>query len=359
MAQKSRVKVFMVIKRLRYSGAYKMFMWLANALCERGHDITIMTYMRNDVETLNSKMHWIKHDELENSSIIKKISVIRKEIKKSKADVSISFLLDANVYNIFACLGLGTKSIVCERNDPFKPGYRKLQFWKPWFRFANGAVYQLPKVAEYYSNIKAPTAVIPNPVLCHNDIDIAPFENRPDTINILGRLDIFQKRHDVLIEAFSKFVEWYSSFKLVFYGDGPDKEKMQNQVSKLCLEGKVIFAGITNTPFEVMKNSKMYVLTSDFEGIPNSLIEAMSLGLPCISTDCRPGGARLLINDGINGFIVPQGDSNAIAEKMKWYMQHSVEADKMGLEGTKIKNTFSEEVIISQWENYLSELKNK
>ena len=81
-----------------------------------------------------------------------------------------------------------------------------------------------------------------------------------------------------------------------------------------------------------------------------------SIGLPCISTDCRPGGARLLINDGINGFIVPQGDSNAIAEKMKWFMQHPVEADKMGLEGTKIKNTFSEEIITNQWEDYLYKL---
>ncbi len=208
----------------------------------------------------------------------------------------------------------------------------------------------------YYNNIKSPIAIIHNPVLCSNNIEIAPFEKRPDTINVLGRLDIFQKRHDILIEAFSKFVKEYPSFKLVFYGDGPDKEKMQNQVVQLGLEEKVIFAGITNSPIEVMQNSKMYILTSDFEGIPNSLIEAMSLGLPCISTDCRPGGARLLINDGINGFIVPQGDSNAIAEKMKWYMQHPNEADKIGLEGIKIKNTFSEEAIINQWEGYLYRL---
>lgn len=350
------MKIFMVIKRLDYSGACKMFVWLANSLCKNGHDVTIMTFMSKNTANIEKAIKWIQCDYLENKDIFKKIITIRRNIKECKPDVSISFLLDANVYNTFACMGLKTKSVISERNDPFKPGYWVLKFWKPWFRFAKGAVFQLPKVAEYYNNIKAPTVVIPNPVLCHNDIDIAPFENRPDTINILGRLDIFQKRHDVLIEAFSKFVEWYPSFKLVFYGDGPDKNKMQNQVSKLSLEGKVIFAGVTNTPIEVMRNSKMYILTSDFEGIPNSLIEAMSLGLPCISTDCRPGGARLLINDGINGFIVPQGDSNAIAEKMKWYMQHPNDADKMGLEGTKIKNTFSEEVIINQWEEYLRNL---
>lgn len=350
------MKIFMVIKRLRYSGAYKMFMWLANALCERGHEVTVMTFMPNDIQTLNPKINWIKHDELEKKSIIKIIYILRHEINRRKPDVSISFLLDANVYNTFACMGLQTKSVISERNDPFKPGYWVLKFWKPWFRFAKGAVFQLPKVAEYYDNIKAPIAIIPNPVLCNKNIEIAPFEKRPDIINVLGRLDIFQKRHDILIEAFSKFVKEYPSFKLFFYGDGPDKEKMQNQVAQLDLEEKVIFAGITNTPIEVMRNSQMYILTSDFEGIPNSLIEAMSLGLPCISTDCRPGGAKLLIDDGVNGFIVPQGDSNAIAEKMKWFMQHPNEADKMGLEGTKIKNTFSEGFVTNQWENYLYKL---
>lgn len=348
------MKVFMVIKRLRYSGAYKMFIWLANALCERGHDITVMTYMPNDIETLNPKIHWIKHDELENSNIIKKIAVIRKEIRNSNAKVSISFLLDANVYNIFACLGFGTKSIVCERNDPFKPGYRKLQFWKPWFRFANGAVYQLPKVAEYYSNIKAPAAVIPNPVLCKANIELDSFQERPNLINVLGRLDVFQKRHDVLIDAFALFLKGYPTFKLVFYGDGPDKKKMVQQIRNLGIEKNVLFAGITNKPLEVMKTSKMYILSSDFEGIPNSLIEAMSLGLPCIATDCRPGGARLLIDNEKNGFIVPQGDSKAIADKMAWYMKNTEKADYMGMKAKDIREMFSEKKITDKWDAYLN-----
>ena len=346
----------MVIKRLDYSGACKMFVWLANSLCKNGHEVIIMTFMSKNTANIEKAIKWIQCDYLENKDIFKKIITIRRNIKECKPDVSISFLLDANVYNTFACMGLKTKSVISERNDPFKPGYWVLKFWKPWFRFAKGAVFQLPKVAEYYNNIKAPIAIIPNPVLCKTNIEIAPFEKRPDTISVLGRLDIFQKRHDILIEAFSKFVKEYPSFKLFFYGDGPDKEKMQNQVVQLGLENKVIFAGVTNTPIEVMRNSKMYILTSDFEGIPNSLIEAMSLGLPCISTDCRPGGARLLINDGINGFIVPQGDPKAIADKMKWFMQHPNEADKMGLEGTKIKNTFSEGFVTNQWENYLYKL---
>lgn len=333
-----------------------MFMWLANALCRQGHNVTVMTFMRCDVTSLNPNINWIKHDELEYKNIFQKIFIIRKEIKRINPDVSISFLLDANVYNIFSCLGIRTRSVVCERNDPFKPGYRVLQFWKPWFRFAKGAVFQLPRVKEYYDNIKAPTAVIPNPVVSISKINISPFVERHNVINILGRLDIFQKRHDVMIDAFLKFKNKYSDFKLVFYGDGPDKDKMQKQINRLGLSSSVIFGGITNKPDVIMSQSKMFILTSDFEGIPNSLIEAMSLGLPCISTDCRPGGARLLIDDENNGFVVPQGDSDAIADRMSWYMDHPDIADIMGAKAKLIRDKFSEQNIIRLWEQYLTSI---
>jgi len=335
-----------------------MFMWLANALCNKGHDVTVMTFMPNDEVSLDERIHWIKSDELKNNGIFSKIWHIRKEIKRVNPDVSISFLLDANVYNIFACLGLKVKSVVCERNDPFKPGYKVLKFWKPWFRFAKGAVFQLPKVAKYYSNIKAPTAVIPNPVLSKSEYNVGSFCDRPNVINVLGRLDVFQKRHDLMIDAFAKFVKDYPEFKLVFYGDGPDKDNMQKQIDNNGISGSVSFGGITLEPLKVMAQSKMFVLTSDFEGIPNSLIEAMSLGLPCISTDCRPGGAKLVIENGVSGFIVPQGDIDSIADKMKWYMQHPTDADTFGCTGMKIKEMFSEDKVVNLWESYLKKLCN-
>lgn len=350
------MKIFMLIKKLRYCGAFKMFMWLADALCKQGHSVTIMTFMPNDVNELNPNINWIKHDELANKNIFQKIHIIRREIKAINPDVSISFLLDANVYNIFACLGCRTKSIVCERNDPFKPGYRVLQFWKPWFCLAKGAVFQLPRVKEYYDNIKSPTAVIPNPVLCNSKTNIKPFAERCNIINILGRLDLFQKRHDVMIDAFFKFKKKYSDFKLVFYGDGPDKDKMKMQINKLGLSESVIFGGVTDKPESMMAQSKMFVLTSDFEGIPNSLIEAMSLGLPCISTDCRPGGASLLIDNNYNGFVVPPGNSDAIVNKMFWYMEHPEIADEMGAKAKLIGEKFSEQKIINLWELYLNSL---
>lgn len=349
------MKVLMIIRKLRYSGAYKMFMWLSKALADRGLDVTVCTWANNDVNTLPDNIKWIKLD-LDGKSFFTVLRAIRKVVKAEDADVSISFLLDGNVYNTIGCLGRRTKSVICERNDPFKPGYYKLKFWKPLFRLADGAVFQLPKVAEYYNNIKGVTAVIPNPVLSKGGYLLETFEKRPDVINVLGRLDVFQKRHDVMIDAFSIVVKQHPAYKLVFYGDGPDQNKMEEQIKRLGIEGLVEFAGITNKPLDVMLTNKMFVLTSDFEGIPNSLIEAMSIGLPCISTDCRPGGAKFLIDNGKNGFLVPSGDAQEIASKMIWYMENPQEADKMGNEARKIADSYSENNITDLWVKYLRKL---
>lgn len=349
------MKILMIIRKLRYSGAYKMFMWLAKALADSGLDVTVCTWANNDVDSLPDNIKWIKLD-LDGGGFFMVSRSIRKVVKEINADASISFLLDGNVYNTIGCMARRTKSVVCERNDPFKPGYYKLKFWKPLFRFADGAVFQLPKVAEYYNNIKGLTAVIPNPVLSKGEYRLESFEKRPNIINVLGRLDVFQKRHDVMIDAFSIFVKHYPTFKLVFYGDGPDKNRMEAQIKRLGIESKIEFAGITNTPMDVMLSSKMFVLTSDFEGIPNSLIEAMSLGLPCISTDCRPGGAKFMIKDGVNGFLVPSGSAQEIASKMMWYMKNFLEADRIGNEARNISKRFSENKITDLWVNYLKKL---
>ena len=350
------MRIFMVIKKLRYSGAYKMFMWVANALAEKGHEVTVFTYMNSDVEELPEKIRWIKAD-LENSGLVKIVKETRRQIKDSGADVSISFLLDANIINTLACIGTKTKSIICERNDPFKPHYYKLQFTKWMFRFANGAVFQLPKVAEFYSMIKGPTAVIPNPVIpAAERIETGPFEKRENIIVSLGRLDIFQKRQDILLNAFARFLKGHPDYKLYLFGDGPDEEKLRLLANELGITEAVCFKGITNSPLQELSKTKFFVMTSDFEGIPNALIEAMSIGLPCISTDCRPGGARLLIENGKSGIIVPPGDANKLCEQMEYLTDNPQTADKLGEEAAKSLIRFSEAEITDKWDRYLKQV---
>lgn len=346
------MKILMVIKKLRYSGAYKMFMWVAKALADRGFDVTVFTYMQNLVTELPPNIKWIQVD-LENKRFNSHLCAVRKVVRDVKPDCVVSFLLDANILNMLACLGTRSKSIVCERNDPFKPKYYAMKIAKPFFRLADGAVYQLPKVAEFYKNIKAPTAVIPNPVLCDSNIQVKPFAERHKIIVTLGRVDIFQKRHDVLVRAFAIFSQQHPDYKLVIYGDGPDEKKINDLIVDLNIADKAMLGGVAKNPQEVIKNAKLFVMTSDFEGIPNALIEAMSIGLPCISTDCRPGGAALLIDNMKNGILVPPHNVDDLAKQMSYLVEHPTEADAMGANAKKIVNEFAEEKIAQMWCDYL------
>ena len=99
----------------------------------------------------------------------------------------------------------------------------------------------------------------------------------------------------------------------------------------------------------MLEEATMFVLSSDFEGIPNSLLEAMALGVPCISTDCSPGGAALLIKPNINGILVPKGDVEALANAMKYYVQHPNIAEQYGEQAKYVNEEFSEEKIIPMW----------
>lgn len=346
------MKILTIIKHLNYGGAFKAFIWMSEALATKGHDVTMLTYGKPRYDYSPQKIKWVQFD-VEDKGVYKVVKAVRAYIKENTPDVSISFLLDANIVNIIACIGLGTKSITCERNDPYKPHYYKLRFLKPLFRFADGAVHQLPKVQEFYSMIPGETAVIPNPVKFKYEGKIKPFKERNNEIVTLGRLKLFQKRHDILFKAFALFLNKHPEYILKIYGDGADELKEKELVRELGLSERIIFAGVTDDPLNSIKDSKIYAFTSDFEGIPNALIEGMSVGLPCVSTDCRPGGANLVLGGGEYGILVPKGDINGVAEAFSYLADHPDEADRIGLSGKKSLDRFSEDKIIDMWENYI------
>lgn len=350
------MKIVLLIKRLNYSGAPKILIWLANTLFKAGHNVSIITFLpQKESISLPEEYQW-KQIDISTQNILARIYSIRKEIKNHHADVCISFLLDANVYNIFACLGIPTKSIVCERNDPFKPRYYALKFWKPFFRFADGAVYQLPKVAEYYK-LKSKTKVIPNPVLVKTSVKIQPFNERAKEVVTLGRIDLMQKRQDILIKAFKLFHSTHPDYTLKIYGDGEENDlaNIKSLIQELCLKDCVHLAGVTRSPLETIAKSRIFALTSDFEGMPNALIEAMSLGMPCVSTDCRPGGAALLIKHRENGLLSPMGDIESIAENLSYIADNAEFAGKIGNNAKNIAIQFSEKNIGEEWNSFLSE----
>lgn len=352
----------MLIKFLDYSGAPTMFMWVAEALHRRGHQVTICTYktLRKDIK-MSEGIKWIDLTP-EDLGYVRCIKRMRRIIDEYNPDVSISFQLNANIYNMLVCYGKNTKSVVCERNDPYRRG-RTLKVLKPLFAMADGAVFQLPGAREYYDNIKVPVAIIPNPFVAKTDIRCEGSDRRKHVIVTHGRLEIVQKRQDVLIDAFAMLVKEYPDYQLqIFGGQWPgtnDEERLKDQIARLGLQDKVHLMGVSKNPQQDIKEAMVWVSTSDFEGISNALMDAMAIGMPVVATDCSPGGAAFLIKNKENGLLVERGNVKAVYEGMKYMIEHPSEADEMGHKALEIEKELDSEKIAKQWEDYLLTLCNK
>ena len=120
---------------------------------------------------------------------------------------------------------------------------------------------------------------------------------------------------------------------------------MVNEKIKMC--------GVTADIVEAIQNATMFVLTSDYEGIPNALLEAMSLGVPCVSTDCSPGGAAMLIDNYKTGIIVERGNVFDIYKAMKYMVEHPDEAEEMGKNAMYVNDEYSVGVIEKKWVQFV------
>ena len=132
--------------------------------------------------------------------------------------------------------------------------------------------------------------------------------------------------------------------------------QIQTKINAMGLAERVHLHASRKDIFDCIRTARLFVLTSDFEGMPNALMEAMALGLPCISTDCRPGGARTLIESGKNGIIVPTRNVNALADKMKYMLDNPQEAERMAEEAYKIGETHTNKVTFDRWNIFLKSI---
>lgn len=365
------MKILFMIPALSYSGAPKMLSWIANQMAEKDHEVSIVSFFSDIAEhDLNEriKLHCLSINQSKSRIVrntfgmFKTIRTLHKYVKSYNPDLILAFSNSVSfVYLAYNKIFERRKIIISERADPYQ--YKgilaksRIHFMKK----ASASVFQTDGAREYfkkYSKIYENSTVIPNPVFLKDDIQQnlndykVTFAERDNRIVTVGRLSLKQKRQDVLIDAFEKVHKIHPELKLVIYGDGESKQSIEDIIKFKNLEDSVILAGKTLTVEKEIYNAKAFVLSSDFEGIPNSLIEALALGVPSVATDCSPGGARLLIKDGENGFLVDCGNSNALAEKLLELVENEEISNKFSQNAPKIINEFSEEKIASMWENY-------
>ena len=330
--------------------------YLADYLVHNGIECSILTerFGKNEYSVPDG-IERISISSTKKPFALKKIGLIRREIQKSGADTVLVMGVPNCIWLIPACAGLNVKVVVSERNDPKNFAGKKVVKILSRFlmRFADGFVFQTNDAKAFYEKkLKNRGQVIPNPLITDN-LPNAFEGERTKCIVTAGRLNV-QKNQKMLISAFGEVSKKHPEYKLIIYGEGPLRATLEAQIAESGLEERVLLPGNFSDLLEHTKSAAMFVMSSDFEGMPNALIEAMAIGLPCISTDCTCGGPRELIRDGQNGILVPVGDEARLAEAMERLISDEAFADYIGKNAIEIRRRLDSEVIGKQWMDYLS-----
>ncbi len=343
------MKVLMVTAGMRGGGTERVIAVLANYLAKKKNDVTIiMTSQKEVVYQLEDAIKIVCLGESTGGNPLKRmkrITDLRKYFKEDKKQVIISFGTETNLFSLIASMGLKNKIIVSERNDPNQCGFSLIR--NLFYRLASSLIFQTEEARLCFPDkIARKGIVIPNPL--SEEMTGTFMGVRSKDIVSVGRLEP-QKNHKLLLQAFQIFAETYGEHRLVLYGKGCLLEELQETAKELGIEERVVFAGFTEDVKGKIENAAMYVLSSDYEGISNSLMEAMALGLPVISTDCPIGGSKMLIQDKENGLLVPVGDANAFANAMKYMAEDPLRAENMGEKAAYVKEAFSVTRICQKW----------
>jgi glycosyltransferase involved in cell wall biosynthesis len=219
------------------------------------------------------------------------------------------------------------------------------------YSWAEMIVVQSEAALKYFpASIQVRAQVIPNPVLPPPGYGISKDINKLSLISA-GRLD-HQKGFDLLLEAFARVRDRHSEWTLTILGEGPKRRELESLRNELGLDSCVFLPGRVEDVYQRLKRADLFVMPSRYEGFPNALCEAMSCGLPAISTDC-PSGPKDIIDDDVNGLLVVNEDVTALAEAMDRLMGSEVERNRLAERAPEVTSRFGLEKVMELWEDAL------
>lgn len=363
------MKITLFIGSLSGGGAERVVCNLANYLAKKGHEITVLTVSDQKSYELNQKVqHTVLYGETGSNLPHLFINLLRlykmnRYFRNEKVDLYITFLPKLSKYILAQKKFIKCPIILAERADPgtyCSISKKNQKLFSKYYDRADGYVFQTEDAKEYYRqhNIDvSKSRVISNAI--NPEFVCKPYtEDRRKVIIGAGRLTE-QKNFPLLIKAFSAISANHPEYILEIYGEGELQSQLNSLVNELGIRDKVRFMGFVQNIREYLRDASLFVLSSNFEGMPNALMEAMALGVPVISTDCPAGGSKCLIKDGENGLLVPVGDVECLTQAIDKMLSDSELRDKMGREARKICDELSADKIYGKWEEFILSFINK
>lgn len=356
------MKILFYIGNLRKGGAERVVATLSNKLVEK-NEVIIITTTDEKVEyglNKNIKLFSLKNFDGNKNPLVKNaiyLKKLKRYIKEIDPDIILGFLPEPSYRLLLLKPFIKTPVIISDRNDP-KVEYASLKnriLMNALYKRANGFVFQTEEARNYFSKkIQNKSVVIANPVDDRFLKTKYIGEKSTEFINV-GRLN-GQKNQIFLIESFKDVIEKYPNYKLLVYGDGDLKNELNTYIKNNKLNNNVKLCGNADNIENILKEKKCFILSSKYEGMPNALMEAMAVGVPCISTDCPCGGPRELIKNNINGLLIKNNDKNELVSAMYKIIENNEMCKKMAVNAKKNMNNYSCDKIVSRWFEFMKEV---
>lgn len=356
------MKILFSIDSMYKGGAEHVMANLCNHFSKE-NDVTLVytndrgiNYNINDKVNLYCLDNIIKYKNFILKNIIRVIN-LKKIIKKTNPDVILTFLPNSSFLILFSNLFNSRKIIISVRSNPnfeFSNKFKKI-LMKILYKRANAFVFQTEFARQYFKNINNNSSIIIN-----NSLDEKfmrePFNGiRRNEIVTVGRLSK-EKNHILLLRAFKEVLKKYPNYQLIIYGTGAEKGNIEEEIKKLEIGDNISLPGNVDDIYNRIYDSEVFVLSSEYEGVPNALLEAMSLGLPVVSTNYLENGPYDLIQNHFNGIVVPRNDYLKISAAIIEIISNKEFSRQLGNNASKIKKDFNPIIINRKWEDFIKQI---
>ena len=370
---RAKRRIVIVLSSIATGGAERVAATMANAWRDRGHEVWLVaTYL--GPRTVSYPLHPdVSVLFLSETSLgagwsrwplaLRKTRALRAILSAIRPDVIISFLTNVNVLSIIAHANTRIPLIISERTDPRHDTELPLALRLArtlCYRFADALVVQTAAAARRYG---AQLRGAPRITVIHNPLpaQLAASATRTGQdgeagcVIAMGRLTA-EKGYAKLIEAFGCAFGEDPAWQLRIWGDGPLRTDLQSVVDRLQLAERVQLCGLTSQPWAALAAGQIFVLSSEYEGFPNAMLEAMALGLPCIAFDC-PSGARELADGGRAALLVPCGDVAALAAALRELAGDRELRSALGARAAAfVRNRFAQASVMANWDALIEEV---
>ena len=329
------------------------------------YDITIITNINGPIDyELNNKIKVIPIDKINkiNEKLPKKIITktspkrtkkLLKILQEENPDIVIVTLPEPTIRVLSIKKHLkNTKIITSIRNHPnseFKSIIEKI-IRNHYYKKSDIITIQDENYKKYFPNyLKNKIKIIPNYI---SDKFLSNNKRKKEKYIItVTRLEK-QKNIPLLINAFSKLDKKYKDYKLIIIGKGKEKKKLIKLTKKKKLIEKVIIKDTTNNIKDELEKSTLFVLPSNYEGMPNVLLETMSTSLPVITTNSTDA-LNTFINNNKNGIIIPKNNQKELTKNIELLLENKEIRDNLGKEAINIKDLYNEKNIIKKWDKII------